>query len=299
MPRPRHGRRVGERRGAGRPRPGGARSRQGARPDAERVGDRLRRRGGGRQGSCCRGGAGGRCSSSACCRRCSRCGSAAASRSRRSGRRQQWPERRQRRRDRFLGAIVGAGRLGAHRRGHADERLHAVRLVGLQLWLPGYLSLPVAAGGIGLSTATMTGFVVAMQVGMWFGYVTFGYVGDSIGRRRAYVIYLLVAAALICVYASVRTPLPLLAARAVRRLLRDRLLHRLRRGDRGDLPHRVRATAQGLTYNSAASPAPPRRSRSARWRRRAGSPPRCRSPRPRSCWPPCSGSGSPKQKVAA
>ena len=49
---------------------------------------------------------------------------------------------------------------------------------GFNLWLPGYLSLPVAKGGVGLSPATMSGFVVAMQVGMWLGYVTFGFVSD-------------------------------------------------------------------------------------------------------------------------
>ena len=35
----------------------------------------------------------------------------------------------------------------------------------------------------------MSGFVVAMQIGMWFGYVTFGYVSDGLGRKRAYVVY--------------------------------------------------------------------------------------------------------------
>ena len=53
---------------------------------------------------------------------------------------------------------------------------------GFNLWLPGFLALPVAQGGVGLSTATMSGFVVAMQVGMWFGYVTFGFISD---RARA------------------------------------------------------------------------------------------------------------------
>ena len=32
---------------------------------------------------------------------------------------------------------------------------------------------------------TMSAFVIAMQVGMWFGYVTFGFVSDAIGRKRA------------------------------------------------------------------------------------------------------------------
>ena len=56
----------------------------------------------------------------------------------------------------------------------------------------------------------MSGFVVAMQVGMWFGYVTFGYVSDWLGRRRAYVVYLVTAAALILLYVSVRIPVVLL-----------------------------------------------------------------------------------------
>ena len=33
----------------------------------------------------------------------------------------------------------------------------------------------------------MSWFVIAMQVGMWFGYVSFGYIADAIGRKRAYV----------------------------------------------------------------------------------------------------------------
>ena len=40
---------------------------------------------------------------------------------------------------------------------------------GFNLWIPGYLSLPPERGGIGLSATEMSGLVVAMQVGMWFG----------------------------------------------------------------------------------------------------------------------------------
>ena len=49
---------------------------------------------------------------------------------------------------------------------------------GLNLWVPSYLSLPSTQGGVGLSTETMAMFVVAMQVGMWLGYVTFGFISD-------------------------------------------------------------------------------------------------------------------------
>ena len=40
---------------------------------------------------------------------------------------------------------------------------------GLNLWVPSYLRLPTTSGGVGLSPETMAIFVVAMQVGMWFG----------------------------------------------------------------------------------------------------------------------------------
>jgi MFS family permease len=66
---------------------------------------------------------------------------------------------------------------------------------GFNLWIPAYLSLPRVQGGIGLSAVTMSGLIIAMQVGMWFGYVTFGFISDTIGRKRSYVIYLICAAA--------------------------------------------------------------------------------------------------------
>ena len=64
---------------------------------------------------------------------------------------------------------------------------------GLNLWVPSYLSMPTTQGGVGLSTETMSMFIVAMQVGMWFGYVTFGFISDAFGRRPTYVTYLLIA----------------------------------------------------------------------------------------------------------
>ena len=77
---------------------------------------------------------------------------------------------------------------------------------GFNLWIPSFLSLPPERGGVGLLTTTMAGFVVVMQVGMWFGYVTFGFASDRFGRKRSYVVYLLTAAVLMAVYATVRTP---------------------------------------------------------------------------------------------
>src|SRR5262245_4654341 len=77
---------------------------------------------------------------------------------------------------------------------------------GLNSWVPAYLSFSPAQGGIGLSSSTMSLFVIAMQVGMWFGYVTFGYVADVIGRKRAYVLFVLAASVLLPLYGYLRTP---------------------------------------------------------------------------------------------
>ncbi len=97
---------------------------------------------------------------------------------------------------------------------------------GLQTWVPSFLR-----SAAGLSNAAMNGFVVAMQVGMWFGYVSFGYVSDAVGRRRAYVSYLLIAAVAVLMYSFSRTPWVLFALGPDRRVFRHRLFQRIRRSD--------------------------------------------------------------------
>jgi MFS family permease len=120
---------------------------------------------------------------------------------------------------------------------------------GFILWIPAYLSLPVSEGGIGLSTAAMSGFVVAMQVGMWFGYVTFGYISDVIGRRRTYVVYLVTAAALMCAYGLVREPSILLALGPFVAFFATGHFSGLGTVTAEIYATDIRATAQGLTYN--------------------------------------------------
>jgi MFS family permease len=120
---------------------------------------------------------------------------------------------------------------------------------GFNLWLPGYLALPTEKGGIGLSTTTMSSFVVAMQVGMWFGYVTFGYASDWMGRRRAYVTYVLTAAVLIFIYVSVRDHLALLLLGPFVAFFATGYLTGFGAVTAELYPTEIRATAQGFTYN--------------------------------------------------
>jgi MFS family permease len=158
-----------------------------------------------------------------------------------------------------FGAVVADGRL---RLTVIVTLMNACTLFawwGFNLWLPGYLSSPAARGGVGLSPATMSLFVVAMQVGMWFGYVSFGYIADAIGRRRAYVTYLVAAAALVLVYVTVRAPLPLLLLGPFVAFFATGYYSGFGAVTAEIYPTAVRATAQGLTYNtgriaSAAAP---------------------------------------------
>jgi MFS family permease len=121
---------------------------------------------------------------------------------------------------------------------------------GLNLWVPSYLSLPSTQGGMGLSTETMAVFVVAMQVGMWLGYVTFGFISDALGRRPTYIAYLVFAALLVWAYATVRTPVVLLALGPFVAFFGTGYFSGFGAVASEIFPTSIRATALGVTYNS-------------------------------------------------
>jgi MFS family permease len=130
---------------------------------------------------------------------------------------------------------------------------------GFNLWLPSYLKAPAAQGGIGLEATTVSAFVVVMQIGMWFGYVTFGFVSDRFGRKRAYVAYLLAAAILLGAYVTFRVPPVLFALGPFVAFAATGYFSGFGAVTAEIYPTAIRATAQGFTYNigrlaSAAAP---------------------------------------------
>jgi MFS family permease len=130
---------------------------------------------------------------------------------------------------------------------------------GLNAWIPAYLSLPATQGGIGLGAYAMSALVVAMQVGMWFGYVTFGFISDAIGRKRAYIAYLLIASVLLPLYGFAKNPLVLLALGPFVAFFGTGYFSGFGALTAEIYPTPIRATAQGFTYNlgriaSAAAP---------------------------------------------
>ncbi len=127
------------------------------------------------------------------------------------------------------------------------------------LWLPSYLQEPASRGGVGLQIFSSSTMIVVMQIGMWFGYITFGFVSDRIGRKRTYVGYLLSAAILLFAYVSVRTPIVLLALGPFVAFCATGYFSGFGAVTAEIFPTAIRGTAQGFTYNvgrlvSAAAP---------------------------------------------
>jgi MFS family permease len=130
---------------------------------------------------------------------------------------------------------------------------------GLNTWVPAYLRLPPGKGGIGLSSSIMSMFVILMQVGMWFGYVSFGFIADAIGRKRTYVMYVLLASILLPLYGFLRNPAALLVLGPFVAFFGTGYYSGFGALTAELYPTSVRATAQGFCYNtgriaSAAAP---------------------------------------------
>lgn len=123
---------------------------------------------------------------------------------------------------------------------------------GLFTWIPPYLSLPVTQGGRGFSVMNTTGLLVFLNLaGMFPGYLSFGWFADRLGRKRAFLFYLLCAAAIVPVYARARNPLLVLILGAMVAFFGTGFFSGSGIIGSEIFPTRVRARALGFTYNGA------------------------------------------------
>jgi MFS family permease len=120
---------------------------------------------------------------------------------------------------------------------------------GLFTWIPGYLSLPPAQGGRGLSLATATTFILVLCVGKWLGYALFGFFADRYGRRIPYFLYLLIAATLVPLYGTARTAVALLVLGPFIAMFGTGHFSGYAAIASELFPGEIRAAAMGLSYN--------------------------------------------------
>ncbi|HEY2391701.1 MAG TPA: MFS transporter [Candidatus Angelobacter sp.] len=123
---------------------------------------------------------------------------------------------------------------------------------GLFSWMPPYLTLPVERGGRGfglMSTATL--LVTLNLVGMFPGYLCYGWVADKLGRKTSLILYTLCAAGLIPLYAAARTQWIILILGAMVGFFGTGFFAGSGIIGSEIFPTRLRARALGFTYNGA------------------------------------------------
>ena len=121
---------------------------------------------------------------------------------------------------------------------------------GLFFWLPQFLARPVDQGGAGMGIVGQLPWIIPVQLGAYAGYLTFGFIADRIGRRRAFVLYMVMAAILVPVYGQMaRSPLVLLALGPLIGYFGYGYFSMFGGFVAELFPAAVRATGQGTTYN--------------------------------------------------
>jgi MFS family permease len=123
---------------------------------------------------------------------------------------------------------------------------------GLFTWLPPYLSLPVSQGGRGFGVVgTTTLLVILNLLGMFPGYLSFGWAADRLGRRGAFLLYSLGAAILIPAYALARSPVALMVMGTFVAFFGTGLFSGSGIIGSEIFPTSLRASGLGFTYNGA------------------------------------------------
>ena len=123
---------------------------------------------------------------------------------------------------------------------------------GLFTWIPPYLSLPLSQGGRGFGVMSTTALLLFLNLaGMFPGYLTFGWVADRLGRRNAFILYTLIAALLVPLYAMARSEWALLFLGALVAFFGTGFFSGSGIIGSEIFPTRLRARALGFTYNGA------------------------------------------------
>jgi MFS family permease len=121
---------------------------------------------------------------------------------------------------------------------------------GVFFWLPAFLARPVSLGGAGMGVVGSLGWIIPVQIGAYFGYLTFGFIADRIGRRRTFIMFMLAAAILVPVYGQMaRNPTVLLLLGPVLGYFGHGYFSMFGSFIAELYPTAVRATAQGTSYN--------------------------------------------------
>jgi MFS family permease len=122
---------------------------------------------------------------------------------------------------------------------------------GLFSWLPAFLASGQEQGGAGMSVAGSLGWIMPTQTGAFLGYLSFGFIAGRLGRRRTFILFLLVAAVLVPVYGRLgASPAWLMILSPFLGFFGHGYFSMFGALFAECFPTRVRATGQGFTYGA-------------------------------------------------
>jgi MFS family permease len=123
---------------------------------------------------------------------------------------------------------------------------------GVFAWFPAFLASPTDQGGAGMSIVGSLGWIIALQLGAFAGYLSFGFIADRVGRRWAFGGFLVAAAILVPIYGQMTaSPAALMVLGPLLGFFGHGYLSLFGALFAELFPTDVRATAQGLCYSSA------------------------------------------------
>jgi MFS family permease len=121
---------------------------------------------------------------------------------------------------------------------------------GLFFWLPSFLASPAEQGGAGMTIVRSMSWLIPTQIGAYFGYLSFGFIADRLGRRPTFTLFLGAAALLVPIYGQLaRSPTVLMLLGPILGFVGHGYFSLFGAFLAELFPTAVRATGQGLTYN--------------------------------------------------
>ena len=121
---------------------------------------------------------------------------------------------------------------------------------GIFFWLPAFLARPVEQGGAGMGVVGSLGWIIPVQIGAYFGYLTFGFIADRLGRRRTFILFMLAASLLVPIYGQMaRSPVVLMLLGPVLGYFGHGYFSMFGGFIAELFPTAVRGTGQGTSYN--------------------------------------------------
>jgi MFS family permease len=122
---------------------------------------------------------------------------------------------------------------------------------GLTSWLPTFLASPVANGGAGMTLTKSAQWLIALQLGAFAGYISFGWIADRLGRRPSFTLFMIGAAIVVPLFAlGARSKLTLLIIGPLVGYFGHGYFSMFGAMLSELFPTRIRATAQGFCYNA-------------------------------------------------